>query len=112
MFDNITIVDSHRGLGFQIRDGGNLFLPASLSDKLHQIIALFSECFFPYLNMLNAAQLYKALTNSVHYKTRISLANVIEVNNSSYSVFYCKSLQNQSKSEYNMRFVSTNIKLC
>ncbi|KAK7278858.1 hypothetical protein RJT34_23897 [Clitoria ternatea] len=23
LFDNITIVDSHRGLGFQIRDGGN-----------------------------------------------------------------------------------------
>lgn len=24
VFDNITIVDSHRGLGFQIRDGGTL----------------------------------------------------------------------------------------
>ncbi|XP_027353404.1 uncharacterized protein LOC113863849 [Abrus precatorius] len=24
VFDNITIVDSHRGLGFQIRDGGNV----------------------------------------------------------------------------------------
>ena len=24
LFDNITVVDSHRGLGFQIRDGGNL----------------------------------------------------------------------------------------
>ncbi|KAK4799132.1 hypothetical protein SAY86_024497 [Trapa natans] len=24
LFDNITIVDSHRGLGFQIRDGGNV----------------------------------------------------------------------------------------
>lgn len=24
VFDNITIVDSHRGLGFQIRDGGNM----------------------------------------------------------------------------------------
>lgn len=24
IFDNITIVDSHRGLGFQIRDGGNV----------------------------------------------------------------------------------------
>lgn len=27
LFDNITIVDSHRGLGFQIRDGGNFSLP-------------------------------------------------------------------------------------
>lgn len=26
VFDNITIVDSHRGLGFQIRDGGNNFV--------------------------------------------------------------------------------------
>lgn len=26
VFDNITIVDSHRGLGFQIRDGGKLIL--------------------------------------------------------------------------------------
>jgi polygalacturonase len=25
VFDNITIVDSHRGLGIQIRDGGNDF---------------------------------------------------------------------------------------
>lgn len=27
LFDNITIVDSHRGLGFQLRDGGKFLLP-------------------------------------------------------------------------------------
>jgi polygalacturonase len=32
VFDNITIVDSHRGLGLQIRDGGNsFFLPSMTS---------------------------------------------------------------------------------
>jgi polygalacturonase len=28
VFDNITIVDAHRGLGMQIRDGGNKLQPA------------------------------------------------------------------------------------
>lgn len=33
VFDNIAIVDSHRGIGFQIRDGGNMFLLTSLPDE-------------------------------------------------------------------------------
>ncbi|XP_027364306.1 uncharacterized protein LOC113871411 [Abrus precatorius] len=39
VFDNITIVDSHRGLGFQIRDGGNvsdiIFSNINISTRYH-----------------------------------------------------------------------------
>lgn len=54
VFDNITIVDSHRGLAFQIRDGGNLvwILLVSLPDKsLNHKFLLCSvyKCFF-FLN--------------------------------------------------------------
>lgn len=37
VFDNITIVDSHRGLGLQIRDGGNSFFLPSMTSQLSNI---------------------------------------------------------------------------
>lgn len=40
VFDNITIVDSHRGLAFQIRDGGNF-----LVNLLFQTYCLLLTCF-------------------------------------------------------------------
>lgn len=46
LFDNITIVDSHRGLGFQIRDGGKfivlLFLHAFEYFCFYDVVGLLS----------------------------------------------------------------------
>jgi polygalacturonase len=51
VFNNITIVDSHRGLAFQIRDGGNFLVNFLILTSITVLLNSVNVC--PSLKLLN-----------------------------------------------------------
>ncbi|KAJ1375964.1 Pectin lyase fold/virulence factor [Sesbania bispinosa] len=102
VFDNITIVDSHRGLGFQIRDGGNV------SDIVFSNINISTRYYDP-LWWGRAEPIYVTTCPRDSTSKEGSISNVLFINitaNSENGIFLSGSKRGLLR---NLKFINMNI---
>ncbi|XP_054823738.1 uncharacterized protein LOC129321834 [Prosopis cineraria] len=102
VFDNITIVDSHRGLGFQIRDGGNV------SDIVFSNIKISTRYYDP-LWWGRAEPIYVTTCPRDSTSKEGSISNILFTNitvNSENGVFLSGSKRGLLR---NLRFINLNL---
>ncbi|XP_061373694.1 uncharacterized protein LOC133316018 isoform X2 [Gastrolobium bilobum] len=102
VFDNITIVDSHRGLGFQIRDGGNV------SDIVFSNINISTRYYDPSW-WGRAEPIYVTTCPRDSTSKEASISNVLFINitaNSENGIFLSGSKRGLLR---NLRFINMNI---
>ncbi|KAL6133896.1 hypothetical protein ACLB2K_066129 [Fragaria x ananassa] len=102
VFDNITIADSHRGLGFQIRDGGNV------SDVIFSNINISTRYYDPSW-WGRAEPIYVTTCPRDSYSKEGSISNILFVNisaNSENGVFLSGSKHGLLS---DLRFINLNL---